>query len=128
MKANIHPNWQDCKVTCACGNTFMTRATTATMQVDICNKCHPFFTGEQRFVDKEGRLEKFQKKMEISKKRRAEEAAKQSAKIAKKRAAAEEAMQERKSFKQILNQAKSESEAAEKLAKRQAQEANPLDK
>lgn len=113
MKANIHPNWQDCTVTCACGNTFVTRATMATMQVDICSKCHPFFTGEERFVDKQGRIDKFKQKMIVSQKKLEEQKAKEAEKLAKKNETAGVAA-DKKSFKQILNQAKHEQEIAEK--------------
>lgn len=114
MKTNLHPNWQECAVTCACGNSFVTRATVATMQVDICNKCHPFFTGEQRYVDKQGRIDKFKQKMATSKQKRAEAEAKQAEKLAKTKAA--ETPAEKKSFKQMLSQAKRDQEAAEKVA------------
>jgi large subunit ribosomal protein L31 len=68
MKQGIHPsNWQhDCIVTCSCGNTFVTGGTKKAMQVDICSACHPFFTGEMRFVDRQGRVDKFQKKMQFA--------------------------------------------------------------
>ena len=62
MKPKIHPKYQECKVTCACGNAFTTHSTTDSLHVDICNECHPFFTGKQKFVDTAGRVEKFQKK------------------------------------------------------------------
>lgn len=62
MKAGIHPQYfDDAKVTCACGNTFTTGSTMPEIQVEICSKCHPFFTGEMKFVDTLGRVEKFQK-------------------------------------------------------------------
>lgn len=65
MKSNIHPTWfSDATVTCSCGNTFTTGSTEATLKVDICSKCHPFFTGEMRFVDEQGRVEKFQNKQQ----------------------------------------------------------------
>ena len=61
MKASIHPNWHtDTKVTCACGNTFVTGSTIDSIRVEICYKCHPFFTGQQKFVDTLGRVDKFQ--------------------------------------------------------------------
>lgn len=64
MKSNIHPIfYHDAIVTCACGNTFTTGSTKKTIQVDICNACHPFFTGEMKFVDTQGRVDKFQQKM-----------------------------------------------------------------
>lgn len=68
MKQGIHPsNWQhDCVVTCSCGSTFTTGGAKASVQVDICSKCHPFFTGEMRFVDRQGRVDKFQKKMQAA--------------------------------------------------------------
>ncbi|MBI1337594.1 MAG: 50S ribosomal protein L31 [Phycisphaera sp.] len=62
MKADIHPKYTECKVTCACGNNFVTRSTVKSLHVDICSACHPFFTGKQKFVDTAGRVEKFQKK------------------------------------------------------------------
>jgi large subunit ribosomal protein L31 len=64
MKAAIHPQWySDAKVTCACGNTFLVGATKPELRVEICYKCHPFFTGEMKFVDTMGRVERFQQKM-----------------------------------------------------------------
>jgi large subunit ribosomal protein L31 len=61
MKAKIHPQWFDqAKIICACGHSFTTGATKPEIHVDICHKCHPFFTGEQKFVDGQGRVEKFQ--------------------------------------------------------------------
>ncbi|MHC4077290.1 MAG: 50S ribosomal protein L31 [Planctomycetota bacterium] len=62
MKAGIHPKYGLCKVTCACGNQFTTRCTKSEIRVDICNACHPFFTGEQKFVDSAGRVDKFRKR------------------------------------------------------------------
>lgn len=65
MKQAIHPTWyNDATVTCACGNTFTTGSTVKTIQVDICSKCHPFFTGEMRFVDRQGRVDKFMQKVQ----------------------------------------------------------------
>jgi len=62
MKDKIHPNYVDCVVTCACGETVKTRATKAVIHVEVCSKCHPFFTRKQTFVDTAGRVEKFVKK------------------------------------------------------------------
>ena len=59
MKKDIHPNLVTCTVTCACGNSFETKSQKETMQIDICNECHPFFTGSERMVDTAGRIEKF---------------------------------------------------------------------
>jgi len=62
MKQKIHPEYVEAKVSCACGETFVTHSTKPEIKVDICSKCHPFFTGKQKFVDAEGRVEKFRKK------------------------------------------------------------------
>lgn len=62
VKKGIHPDYQVVKVTCACGNVFETRSTKKTINVEICSACHPFFTGKQKFIDSEGRVERFQKK------------------------------------------------------------------
>ncbi len=59
MKKDLHPNLVTCTVTCACGNTFENRAVQDTLKIDICNECHPFFTGSERMVDTAGRIEKF---------------------------------------------------------------------
>jgi len=64
MKAAIHPAYEEIKVICACGSTFTTRSThKGDMRVEICSSCHPFFTGRQKLVDTEGRVDRFQKKM-----------------------------------------------------------------
>jgi len=60
MKDGIHPRYVECTVTCGCGNTFVTRATTPVLSVEICSACHPFYTGKQKFVDAEGRVKKFE--------------------------------------------------------------------
>ena len=62
MKSDIHPQYVETKVTCGCGNSFTTQSTQAELKVDICNVCHPFFTGKLKYVDTAGRIEKFQKK------------------------------------------------------------------
>jgi len=62
MKEKMHPELHDVKVHCACGNEFMTRSTKKELRVEICSNCHPFFTGKQRLMDTEGRVDKFNKK------------------------------------------------------------------
>ena len=62
MKKEIHPEYVDCTVTCACGNTFKTQSNKSEIRIDICDKCHPFFTGSEKIVDSAGRVEKFKKK------------------------------------------------------------------
>ena len=65
MKKGIHPEYQECKVTCACGETFTTGSVKKEMRVDICSKCHPFFTGKQKLVDTGGRVDRFNKRYGI---------------------------------------------------------------
>lgn len=60
MKDGIHPKYVECRVTCGCGNTFVTRATMPSLNVEVCSACHPFYTGKQKFVDAEGRVKKFE--------------------------------------------------------------------
>jgi large subunit ribosomal protein L31 len=64
VKQGIHPNYQTAAVTCACGNAWETRSTRPTLRVDLCNKCHPFYTGEQRIVDTAGQVERFMRRLE----------------------------------------------------------------
>jgi large subunit ribosomal protein L31 len=66
MKKEIHPNSVECTVTCACGNTFVTKSTKEAIRIDICNECHPFFTGSERQVDTAGRIEKFKKRYSMN--------------------------------------------------------------
>ena len=67
MKAAIHPEYHTATVKCACDNTFQTRSTSAEIHTDICNQCHPFYTGRQKLVDTEGRVDRFNKKVIRSK-------------------------------------------------------------
>ncbi len=62
MKAKIHPEYKDTTIICACGEVIHTRSTKQNIRVEICSKCHPFFTGKQKFIDSAGRVEKFLKK------------------------------------------------------------------
>ncbi|MEJ5307742.1 MAG: 50S ribosomal protein L31 [candidate division WOR-3 bacterium] len=62
MKKGIHPEYVDATIQCACGNQIKTRATKKLIKVEICSKCHPFFTGKQKFVDTAGRVDKYMKK------------------------------------------------------------------
>lgn len=68
MKADIHPQWYpEATVTCACGNSFVTGSTVPAIRVEICSACHPFFTGQQKFIDTLGQVDRFIKKTESSK-------------------------------------------------------------
>ena len=63
MKAKIHPQWyKEAKVTCACGNSFTISSTSPTLQVEVCSACHPFYTGQMKYVDSAGRVEAFEQK------------------------------------------------------------------
>ena len=62
MKEGIHPEYKDTTVTCGCGNSFQTRSVRDELRIDICNDCHPFYTGKLKYVDAAGRIDKFQKK------------------------------------------------------------------
>ncbi len=62
MKSDIHPESFECAVTCSCGEKFTTKSTVKEMHVDICSKCHPFYTGKQKLVDTAGRIEKFERR------------------------------------------------------------------
>ncbi|BCX14960.1 MAG: hypothetical protein KatS3mg088_643 [Patescibacteria group bacterium] len=69
MKKGVHPKWYaDCKVTCACGNTFITGAAVPEIKVEVCSACHPFYTGQMKYIDTAGRVEAF-----LSKKQKAKE-------------------------------------------------------
>lgn len=96
MKKGIHPNWtHQTQVTCSCGNKFTVGSTEETLQVDICNKCHPFFTGEMKFVDRQGRVDKFLKKMKTAEEIKAK-------KVQKK--PAETSNEDTQSYKDVLRQ------------------------
>lgn len=69
MKKEIHPEYHLVTVHCACGNTFQTRSTAKELRVEICNACHPFFTGKQKLVDTAGRVEKYRRKYKIEEKK-----------------------------------------------------------
>lgn len=76
MKQDIHPKYYtDAKVICACGNTFETGSTQKELRVEVCSACHPFYTGKDKMIDTEGRVEKFEKKAQVAAARRGEYAA-----------------------------------------------------
>ena len=66
MKSGLHPKYQAAKAVCACGNTFTVGSTKAELRVDVCAKCHPFYTGQQRILDTAGRVERFRKRFNIA--------------------------------------------------------------
>ncbi|MBO0779596.1 MAG: 50S ribosomal protein L31 [Ktedonobacteraceae bacterium] len=65
MKKGIHPNYIETTVSCACGNTFKTMSVKPLLKIDVCSKCHPFFTGQQRILDAAGRVERFRKRFNL---------------------------------------------------------------
>ena len=68
MKSGIHPKYETVTIKCACGAEVVTKSTAGDLHVEICSKCHPFFTGKQKFVDAGGRVDKFKKRLEAAKK------------------------------------------------------------
>ncbi|MBI2196932.1 50S ribosomal protein L31 [Candidatus Daviesbacteria bacterium] len=103
MKADIHPTWYpEAKVTCACGNTFTTGSTVPAIRVEICSACHPFFSGQQKFVDTLGQVDRFVKKTESSKVKQEERMRILEARKSK----VEEKKKERPSLKDLLMQAR----------------------
>jgi large subunit ribosomal protein L31 len=108
MQDKIHPQWyDDAVVTCSCGNTFTTGATLPEIKIDICSACHPFFTGEMKFVDRQGRVDKFKKKMQKAKQKQA--AAKQQQKQAD-----QTDDQEQKTYQEILREKQAELRQSDK--------------
>lgn len=100
MKSDIHPKYYtDAKVTCACGNTFTTGSTQPQIEVSVCSACHPFYTGQQRFVDTQGQVEKFQRRQ------KAAGSYTKSPKKATKKAASNQAASTPKSLKEMLQTA-----------------------
>jgi large subunit ribosomal protein L31 len=101
MKKNLHPNWNNnATVTCACGNSFTTGSMSDNIQVDICSACHPFFTGEMKFVDTQGRVDKFMQKMAKAK-------AKQAAAAGRSPKKQNDKQEDQKSYKQLLQEQRS---------------------
>ena len=68
MKENIHPKYEDATITCACGNVINTKSTKGDIRVEICSKCHPFFTGKHKLVDTGGRVDRFKKRYNLQEK------------------------------------------------------------
>jgi large subunit ribosomal protein L31 len=130
MKKNIHPDYVECTVRCTCGNTFKTHSTKSEIVVDLCDKCHPFYTGTQKLVDTGGRVQRFSDKfgtaasaqLEKAAAAKAERAAKAEAAAAAKKAA-KEAKAAEKAKRAAEYAAKAEAEAAKKAAEAPAEEA-----
>ena len=124
MKQGIHPEYVECTVKCSCGNTFTTRSTKSELKVDICNVCHPFYTGQQRFVDTGGRVQRFADKFGGAAQAALErEAAKKAErqKAAEEAAAKKAAEREAKAAEKAKRAAKYAAEAAKKAEEEAAQ-------
>ena len=105
MKSNLHPQWNhQAQVTCACGSVFTTGSGQDSIQVDICSQCHPVFTGEMRFVDVQGRVDRFKNRQQMA-------AQHQSKKKGKKTDTTQQVKEEAKSLKDILQEEKKRLEA-----------------
>ena len=116
MKKGIHPQYMACTVRCSCGNTWVTRATKPEMRLDLCDKCHPFYTGTQKLVDTGGRVQRFADEFGSAAQARLDAAAKAKAAKAEKAAAAEAARKaaaEAKAAEKARRAAEFEKKAAE---------------
>lgn len=129
MKQGIHPDYVECTVRCTCGNTWTTRSTKSEMRVDLCDKCHPFYTGQQKLVDTGGRVQRFADKFggaAAAQLKKAEEAKAARAAKAAEEAAAKKAAREAKAAEKAKRAAeyakKAEAEAAKQAAEEPAAE------
>lgn len=134
MKSGIHPEYVECTVRCSCGNTFKTRSTKPEITVELCNECHPFYTGQQKFVDTGGRVQRFADKFggaaaatlerEAAKKAERQKAAEQAQAAAKAAREAKAAEKAKRAEKYAAEAAKKAAEApAEPVAENAAAEA-----
>ncbi|WP_154026648.1 50S ribosomal protein L31 [Olsenella uli] len=120
MKKGIHPDYVECTVRCSCGNTWVTRSTVPSMTIDLCDKCHPFYTGQQKLVDTGGRVQRFANKFGGAAKAQLERAAAAKAEREKKAAeaaAAKKAEREAKAAAKAKRAAEFEKKAAAEAAK-----------
>lgn len=126
MKQGIHPNYVECTVRCTCGNTWKTHSTKSEIVVDLCDKCHPFYTGTQKLVDTGGRVQRFSNKFggaAAAQLKKAEEAKAARAAKAAEEAAAKKAAKEAKAAEKAKRAAEFEKKAAAEAAKKAEQEA-----
>ena len=124
MKQGIHPNYVECTVRCTCGNTWTTRATKSEMTIDLCDKCHPFYTGQQKLVDTGGRVQRFADKFggaAAAQLKKAEEAKAAKAAKAAETEAARKAAAEAKAAAKAARAAEYEKKAAAEAAKAEAE-------
>ena len=120
MKQGIHPKYVECTVRCTCGNTWVTRSTKSEMTIDLCDKCHPFYTGQQKLVDTGGRVQRFSDKFggaAAAQLKRAQEAKAEKAAKAAEAAAAKKAAKEAKAAEKAKRAAEYAKKAEAKAAK-----------
>ena len=124
MKNGIHPDYVECNVRCSCGNTWVTRSTVSSMTVDLCDKCHPFYTGQQKLVDTGGRVQRFADKFggaAAAQLKKAQEAKAAKAAKAAEAEAARKAAAEAKAAAKAARAAEYEKKAAAEAAKAAAE-------
>ena len=124
MKQGIHPEYMECVVRCSCGNTFTTRSTKPELKIDICNACHPFYTGTQKLIDTGGRVQRFADKFggaAAAQLKKAEEAKAAKAAKAAEAEAARKAAAEAKAAEKAKRAAKFAEEAAKQAAEAPAE-------
>ncbi len=124
MKQGIHPTYVECTVRCTCGNTWVTRSTKSEMTLDLCDKCHPFYTGQQKLVDTGGRVQRFADKFggaAAAQLKKAEEAKAAKAAKAAEAEAARKAAAEAKAAEKAKRAAKFAEEAAKQAAEAPAE-------
>ena len=124
MKQGIHPEYVECTVRCSCGNVFKTRSTKSEITVELCNECHPFYTGQQKFVDTGGRVQRFADKFggaAAAQLKKAEEAKAATAAKAAEAEAARKAAAEAKAAEKAKRAEKFAAEAAKKAAEAPAE-------
>ena len=126
MKPGIHPEYMECTVRCSCGNTFVTRSTVPEIRVELCNECHPFYTGQQKFVDTGGRVQRFADKFGGAAQAALE---REAAKKAERQKAAEEAAAKKAAEreKKAAEKAKRAEKYAAEAAKKAEEEAAPAE-
>ena len=125
MKQGIHPNYVECTVRCTCGNTWQTHSTKSELTIDLCDKCHPVYTGQQKLVDTGGRVQRFSNKFggaAAAQLKAAQEAKEAKAAKAAEEAAAQKAAAEEKAAKKAKRAAEFEKRAAAKAAKEAAKQ------
>ena len=125
MKQGIHPNYVECTVRCTCGNTWQTHSTKSELTIDLCDKCHPFYTGQQKLVDTGGRVQRFSNKFggaAAAQLKAAQEAKEAKAAKAAEEAAAQKAAAEEKAAKKAKRAAEFEKRTAAKAAKEAAKQ------